>query len=200
MEQVRSFIAVELPDGLKSELTRLEACLKSGGQFGVKWVDPDGIHLTLKFLGSIAADRVEEITKVMEEAARGMSFFRLRVKELGVFPNPKRAQVAWVGLSGEVNKLIRLQKRIESGLASLGFAPETREFKPHLTLARLRNHASPDERQRFGQLITQTAFEAACAIEVDAVSLMKSQLTREGAIYTRISSVRLEKLLSTGIA
>jgi len=200
MEQIRSFIAVELPDELKSELTRLEARLKSGGRLGVKWVDPDGIHLTLKFLGSIAADRVEEITKVVEEAAQGMSSFRLRVKELGVFPNPKRAQVAWVGLSGEVDKLIRLQKRIESGLAPLGFAPETRSFKPHLTLARLRNHTSPDERQRFGQLIAQTTFESACAIEVDAVFLMKSQLTREGAIYTRISSVRLEKPLSTGIA
>jgi len=199
MEQIRSFIAVELPDELKSELTRLEAQLKSGGRFGVKWVDPDGIHLTVKFLGSIAADRVEEITKVMEEAARGMSPFQLRVKDLGVFPSPKRVQVAWVGLSGEVDKLARLQKRIESGLSPLGFAPESRPFKPHLTLARLRNHISPDERQRFGQLITRTAFEAACAIEVDAISLMKSQLTREGAIYTRINSVRLKKPLSRGM-
>ncbi len=197
MEQIRSFIAIELPDELKSELVQLEARLKSGGQFRVKWVDPNGIHLTLKFLGDIAADRVEEIVGAMEEAARGISTFQLKVKGLGVFPNPKRAQVAWVGLSGEVDKLDQLQKCLEPSLASLGFAPESRRFTPHLTLARLRNQVSPDERQRFGQLIAATTFEAACAIEVDTISLIRSQLTREGAIYTRINSVRLEKPLST---
>jgi 2'-5' RNA ligase len=197
MEQIRSFIAIELPDELKSELVRLEARLKSGGQSGVKWVDPYGIHLTLKFLGSIAVDRVEGITRAMEEAARGISPFRLEVKELGVFPNLKRVQVAWVGISGEADKLVQLQKRIESNLAPLGFAPESRPFTPHLTLARLRNQASLEERQRFGQLIADTTFEAACPIEVDAISLIRSQLTREGAIYTRINSVRLEKPLST---
>jgi 2'-5' RNA ligase len=197
MEQIRSFIAIELPDELKSELVRLEARLKSGGQSGVKWVDPYGIHLTLKFLGSIAVDRVEGITRAMEEAARGISPFRLEVKELGVFPNFKRVQVAWVGISGEADKLVQLQKRIESNLAPLGFAPESRPFTPHLTLARLRNQASLEERQRFGQLIADTTFEAACPIEVDAISLIRSQLTREGAIYTRINSVRLEKPLST---
>ena len=200
MEQIRSFIAIELPDELRSELVRLEAQLKSDGQSGVKWVDPYGIHLTLKFLGSIAVDRVEGVTRAMEEAARGISPFRLEVKELGVFPNVKRVQVAWVGISGEVDKLVQLQKRIESNLAPLGFAPESRPFTPHLTLARLRNQASLEERQRFGQLIADTTFEAACPIEVGAVSLMKSQLTREGAIYTRINSVRLEKPLSTGAA
>jgi len=197
MEQIRSFIAIELPDELKSELVQLEARLKSGGQFRVKWVDPNGIHLTLKFLGDIAADKAEEIVGAMEEAARGVSTFQLKVKGLGVFPNPKRAQVAWVGLSGEVDKLAQLQKSVESKLAPLGFAPESRRFTPHLTLARLRNQVSPDERQRFGQLITGTAFEADCAIEVAAISLIRSQLTREGAIYTRINSVRLEKPLST---
>ncbi len=197
MEQIRSFIAIELPDELKSELVQLEARLKSGGQFRVKWVDPNGIHLTLKFLGDIAADKAEEIVGAMEEAARGVSTFQLKVKGLGVFPNPKRAQVAWVGLSGEVDKLAQLQKSVESKLAPLGFAPESRRFTPHLTLARLRNQVSPDERQRFGQLITGTAFEADCAIEADTISLIRSQLTREGAIYTRINSVRLEKPLST---
>ncbi len=197
MEQIRSFIAIELPDELKSELVQLEARLKSGGQSGVKWVDPYGIHLTLKFLGSIAVDRVEGITRAMEEAARGISPFRLEVKELGVFPNFKRVQVAWVGISGEADKLVQLQKRIESNLAPLGFAPESRPFTPHLTLARLRNQASLEERQRFGQLIADITFEAACPIEVDAISLIRSQLTREGAIYTRINSVRLEKPLST---
>jgi len=197
MEPIRSFIAIELPNELKSELTRLEARLKSDNQPGVKWVNPDSIHLTLKFLGNIAADRTGEITRAMENAVQGISPFHLEVKELGVFPNLRRVQVAWVGISGEVDKLSQLQKRIETALTPLGFAPETRAFTPHLTLARLRDQTPPDERQRFGQLIANTKFDTAGTIEVDAISLMRSQLTRKGAIYSQISLVELKKPLST---
>jgi len=197
MEQVRCFIAIELPDELKAGLTQLQSRLKLGEQPWVKWVDPYSIHLTLKFLGSVAVDRIDEITRAIEEAARGMSPFYLEVKELGVFPNLKRVQVAWVGVRGEVDKIGQLQQRIESNLARLGFAPESRPFTPHLTLARLRDRALPDERQRFGQLIASTEFEAAYTIEVDTICLMRSQLTREGAIYSRISSIGLKKPLST---
>ncbi len=192
MEQVRCFVAIELPDELKQELVELEAQLKTGNQPWVKWVDPYSIHLTLKFLGNVAVSRLGEITKAMEEATQGIYPFHLEVRDLGVFPNLKRVQVAWVGLRGEVDKLGQLQQRVESSLAPLGFAPESRQFTPHLTLARVRNQVSLDERQRFGQLIASTKFEVAHGIEVDALSLMRSQLTREGAIYSRISSVGLK--------
>ena len=200
MEQVRSFIAIELPNELKVGLSQLEAQLKSGKQPGVKWVNPYSIHLTLKFLGSIAVDKISQITKSMNEAVQGISPFHLEVKDLGVFPNLRRVQVVWVGISGEVDKLGQLQQRIESNLARLGFAPESRPFTPHLTLARLRNQASLDERQRLGELIAGTRFEVAYTIKVDTISLMRSQLTREGAIYSRISAVGLNKPLSTASA
>ncbi len=193
MEQVRSFIAIKLPDELKLGLARLEAQLEMSKQPWVKWVDPYSIHLTLKFLGSIAVDRISEIIGVMEEAIQGIPPFRLEVKDLGVFPSLRRVQVAWVGISGEVDKLSQLQQHLESNLARLGFAPEARSFTPHLTLARLRNRVSLDERQSFGQLIATTRFEATYTIKVDAINLMRSQLTREGAIYSRISSVGLDK-------
>jgi len=192
MEQIRSFIAIELPDELRLEIGRLQAQLKSGSQPWVKWVNPDSIHLTLKFLGNIAVDRIDEITRAMEEAAQTVPPFHLEIKDVGAFPNLKRVQVVWVGISGEVDKLGQLQQRIESNLERLGFAPESRPFTAHLTLARLRNQASLDERQRFGQLIADTRFQAG-TIEVDAISLMRSQLTREGAIYSRISLVGLNK-------
>lgn len=200
MEQVRSFIAIELPDELKLELSQLVAQLKSGEQSWVKWIDPYCIHLTLKFLGNVAVNMLGDITGAMEKAVQGITPFRLEVKELGVFPNLRRVQVAWVGVSGEVDKISQLQQRIESNLAPLGFTPEPRPFVPHLTLARLRDQASLTERQRFGQLIASTGFKAAHHIKVNAISLMRSQLTREGAIYSRISSVGLEKPLSTDTA
>ncbi|MBN1862988.1 MAG: RNA 2',3'-cyclic phosphodiesterase [Dehalococcoidales bacterium] len=190
MEPVRSFIAIELPDELKQQLTRLETELKKDGPPGVKWVSPESIHLTLKFLGNIAADKIEAVTGVMTESARGIVPFRLSARGLGVFPNPKRAQVVWVGMEGDLDQLRQLQKQLEAELDRLGFPPEARAFTPHLTLARLRNYASPEERQRFGRLIADREFSAG-DIEVESLSLMRSQLTRSGAVYSRLSSVRL---------
>ena len=192
MEQIRSFIAIELPKELKQRLAQLETQLKVDRQPWVKWVKPDSIHLTLKFLGNIAVDTTAVITRAIEASVRGIKPFHLKVKELGVFPNLKRVQVAWVGISGDTDKLTRLQKHLESNLSPLGFSAESRSFTPHLTLARLNERASPDERQAFGQLIASTRFENG-DIKVDAISLMKSQLTRAGAIYTRISLVSLEQ-------
>ena len=194
MEQVRSFIAIELPDELKLELVQLQARLKLDSQPWVKWVDPHSIHLTLKFLSNIAVSKIGEITKAIEEATKGISPFNLEVKGLGIFPNLKRAQVAWVGVVGEVDKLARIQQRIEESLATrLGFIRESRPFTPHLTLARVRDRASTEERQGFGQVITSASFETHHIIRVNAISLMQSQLTREGAIHRGISSVKLKR-------
>jgi len=192
MEQVRCFIAIELPEGVKRGIKELQAQLKAGSPAPVKWVDTANIHLTLKFLGNVAADRMDEITAAMTQAVQGTSPFQIEVRELGVFPNPRRVQIVWVGVSGEAEKLARLQQRIESGLEKLGFPPEGRRFAPHLTLARLRDRATPDERQKLGQLIAETSFDATQSFMVDSVNLMKSQLTREGPIYTRLSSVELK--------
>ena len=191
MEQVRSFIAIDVPDELKLGLTQLEGQLKTTRQPWVKWVDPSSIHLTLKFLGSITIDRISEIIGSMEAAIQGIPPFSLEVKDLGVFPSLRRVQVAWVKIRGEVAKLSRLQQRLESNLACLGFAAESRSFTPHLTLSRLRNGASLDDRQGFGQLIAATRFEATYTIKVAAINLIKSRLTREGAIYSRVGSVSL---------
>jgi len=192
MEQIRSFIAIELPEELKLALTRLQDQLKSGSQAPVKWVDPYSIHLTLKFLGNIGADMVGKITMALEEAVRGITPFHLEIKGLGAFPSLKRVQVVWVGVTGEVNRFSQLQQRIESNLATLGFVPESRPFTPHLTLARLRDRATPEERQGLGQLIASTSLETVYRINIDSIHLMRSQLTREGPIYSRISSVKLK--------
>jgi len=157
----------------------------------VKWVDPDNIHLTLKFLGNTDSGIVGKITSALEEAVRGTPPFSIEVGGLGVFPNTRHVRVVWVGLTGEVAKLGQLQQRIETVLVPLGFAAESRSFTPHLTLGRVNDYASPGERQDLGQLVTGTAFEARYKINVDAVHLIKSQLTREGPIYSKIGTVAL---------
>lgn len=205
-EQIRSFIAIELPEEVKSGLARLRSELEgtkqrfspqepaesSGALRFVKWVEPEGIHLTLKFLGNIPLKQVTEVIRAIEEAARDVPPFHLELSGLGAFPNLKQPRVLWVGIGGEINRLLRLQQNIDSALASLGFAKEERPFMPHLTLARVRQGASPMERRNFGELAMSAKFEANCPVDAKAISLMRSQLTPDGAIYTRLSIVGLE--------
>ncbi len=192
-EQLRSFIAIELPEALREELGALQARLNVHRPPVAKWVDPHSIHLTLKFLGNIAADRAGEIGRVMEEASTGIPPFHLWVKGLGAFPDMRRVQVVWVGLGGELVYLSQLQEQIESGLARLGFARERRSFTPHLTLARVRDQAATAERQALGLAIAGSGPGIDYSFTVDRVSLMKSQLTREGAIHSRLHSAALKK-------
>jgi 2'-5' RNA ligase len=190
-EQVRSFIAIELPEEIRSRLARLRGELEREEHTFVKWVVVGGIHLTLKFLGNIPFKRVAEITRAMEEAARGSSPFRLEVSNLGAFPNLRQPRVFWVGIGGEVDRLSSLQRSIDSALASLGFAKEERPFTPHLTLARVRQGASPGQRKSFGELVMSTSFEGKYVADVNAINLMRSQLTPTGAVYSCLAEVIL---------
>ena len=190
-EEIRSFIAIELPEEVREGLARLRNELKRNEHKFVKWVNPDGLHLTLKFLGNIPSKRVTEIINAIEEVTQGVSAFHLEISGLGAFPSLRQARVFWVGIGGEVDKLSKLQQNIDSTLAVLGFAKEERPFVPHLTLARLGPGASPVERRSFGELVGSAVFEDKYHIEVEAISLMRSQLTPAGAIYTCLSAVGL---------
>jgi 2'-5' RNA ligase len=190
-ELIRSFIAIELPEEARKGLARLRRELERDEHRFVKWVDPQGIHLTLKFLGNIPAKRVTEITEAIKKASQEISPFHLEISGLGTFPSLKQARVFWVGIGGELDKLSRLQQNIDSALAALGFAREERPFVPHLTLARIREGASPAERRDFGELVGSTSFEDKYPVEVEVVRLMRSQLTPAGAIYTCLSEVEL---------
>ncbi len=192
MEKIRAFIAIELSEDIKRSLTRLQNKLKSGCGAPVRWTSPDSTHLTLQFLGDIDPALTERITVVMSEAAVNIHPFHLAIQGLGVFPNPQRVKVIWVGLAGDLEILGKLQKRVESGLTSLGFKPEDRAFTPHLTLGRVRDNARPDERQSLGNLIAKTAAVNAASLEVKNFHLIKSQLRPEGPLYTTLSSVELK--------
>ena len=190
-EQLRAFIAIELPVELRKALVRIQNKMKEGGPSPVKWVNPENIHLTLKFLGNIDGNIISRISGAMKEAGHGISPFRLELGNPGVFPDLKRVQVIWVGLTGDLEPLSRLQQRIETNLVPLGFTAESRPFKSHLTLARVRDWATPDDRRSLGQLIMSCQLKEDYCFNVDTIKLIKSQLTREGAIYSIISSVNL---------
>jgi 2'-5' RNA ligase len=192
MEKIRSFIAIELPVELKQALAQLQQKLKLAGAPLVRWVDPGNIHLTLKFLGDIDVGITGRITSAIEEAVQDIHPFFIEASGLGVFPNMNRIQIIWVGLHGDMEKLGRLQKSIEANLKPLGFPVENRPFTPHLTLARVRDYTRPEERDNLGKIISATNFEGKYKINVNALHLIKSQLTREGPIYSKISTTVLK--------
>jgi 2'-5' RNA ligase len=191
-EQIRSFIAIELPEKVKTGLQQLQEELTLPQYSFVKCVSPEGIHLTLKFLGNISPDKVADITGVMEQASQGVSPFQLYITEIGAFPNMRLPRVLWVGIKGELDKLIAWQQRIDSGLVPLGFAKEARPFTPHLTLARLRDNCLPGDKRTFGELVMKTRIEVDYKLIVNSLNLMRSQLLPGGAVYSRLAEVKLK--------
>jgi len=191
MERIRSFIAIELPPEVREALGSLEKRLKAGRHSFVKWVDPDSIHLTLKFLGNVDSTAVPDIVEAMNRVPKPMSSLLFQIEGLGVFPNWNRPQVVWVGIGGDIAKLGSLQRDLENTLAPLGFPRESRSFRPHLTLGRLRDRASLTDRQEFGTWAQSVRCETRPSFEVGSLSLMKSQITPSGPVYSRLASVEL---------
>jgi 2'-5' RNA ligase len=191
-QTIRSFIAIELPEAVKTGLQQLQTELTLPQYSFVKCVSPEGIHLTLKFLGNVSAQKVTEITKVMEQASQGVSPFQLQITEVGAFPNMRRPRVVWVGIKGDVDKLVDWQQRLDGGLVPLGFAKEARPFTPHLTLARLRENCSPGDTLQFGEMLTSSHIDVDYKFTVNSLDLMRSQLFPAGAVYSRLAEVKLK--------
>jgi 2'-5' RNA ligase len=181
---LRCFIAINLPESVKNILTGLQQEL---GQCGadIRWVRPENIHLTLKFLGDINKEAVEDIVKILELAGEEHAAFDFEIFGAGVFPNMKSPRVLWVGLkTGEL--FAALHQMIEKGAASLGFKAEKRRFLPHLTLGRFRSSRGKSnliEKIRFFEKNSFGSFN------IKSVCLMQSTLKPAGAEYTIMKEV-----------
>lgn len=194
-DYLRAFIAIELPDNIRGELARLRDALAGGMEPGIKWVSPDSIHLTLKFLGNVAMQRIPELETAVKQASSMSEPFRLKLSGLGAFPSQKRPEVIWCGLQGDTEPLSQLQHRIEEKLIPLGFPAETRLFSPHLTLARVRRDTGTRARNRLMNRIQEVKSPAGPAFDIDTVSLMQSRLTPAGAVYTTLAAVPLAGMI-----
>lgn len=191
METVRAFIAIELPDSVKAALSGLQERLRSGGPSPVKWVEPDGVHLTLKFLGNVATSAIPNIERAIAESAQRYHPFRLSLGRSGAFPNLRAPRVVWVGIEGDTATLASLQEAVERGVLPLGFEKERRVFSAHLTLGRVRDRASAADTRRLGEVLASASPTDPVSFDVSSVSLMRSTLTRERAIYDRLHEAAL---------
>jgi 2'-5' RNA ligase len=185
---MRLFIAIEIPDPVKKELTVVQGRLRGAG-VDASWTRAEGMHLTLKFLGEVSEQRVPEIMSSLRMATEGIGPLGFSVSGVGTFPNPIKARVVWIGLAGDTDKLARLQVAVENAMFLLGMAREERKFTPHLTLGRIKYIRSRD---RWAKTLEEVKDISLPGFEATSVSLMKSELKPSGAVYTEMGSAELQ--------
>ncbi len=185
---MRLFIAVNLPQQVRRGMWEAAESLRARS-YPIRWVPPDSLHLTLKFLGEVAAEREEEIVGGIRRAVKGTKPFTLPIAGFGAFPSPVRPRVVWVGCEG-VPSLELLQHRVEQEMDRLGFPVEGRPFHPHLTLGRVKRGVKQQTLAGFAADLGP--LEYAAEVLVESVDLMQSELMRDGARYTRRRKVELE--------
>ncbi|HVN86944.1 MAG TPA: RNA 2',3'-cyclic phosphodiesterase [Candidatus Binatia bacterium] len=184
-ERVRTFVAVDLETAAHAALVRLKAELaRAGGD--VRWVRDDGLHATMKFLGSVAAARLGDVRSAVARAVSSLARFTMRVRGLGAFPSIERPRVLWVGI--DAPPLIDLARAVDGALVALGFPPEARPFHPHITLGRVRGHRGWNVLARAIERHWNDDFGVS---SVDRVTVYRSELRRGGSIYSPLWTTSL---------
>jgi 2'-5' RNA ligase len=187
---IRAFIAVTLPDPLAGLVSEVQQTLRAQG-LRIAWVAPGNVHLTLKFLGDIEPTDIDPIAAVMSECAQRFVPLTLSAGALGVFPDLRRPRVVWLGITGDMPQLIAFQQDLDARLVAMGkgrFKPESRPFKGHLTLGRIKARTDSGI---LVKALRETGRVESDAFTVDAIHLIQSRLTPSGSIYTPIRCVVL---------
>ncbi len=154
----------------------------------MRWVAPDGLHITVKFLGHVDADRFPAIQERLDRAVVGAKPFSVLLAGFGAFPSPRRPRVVWAGCEA-APPLELLQDRIEREMQQLGFPVEARVFHPHVTLGRVKRGAKPRDLEGLEQRLANAAFDG--EFTVRSIDLMESTLHPAGARYTRRHAAEL---------
>jgi 2'-5' RNA ligase len=188
-KNIRAFLAIEPPEDILQATSRIQEKLKHEVSGRISWTRPEGRHLTLKFFGDVSMEDVDKISAaVQNRVASGLSL-NLKVEKLGVFPDARKPRVLWCDTAGDVSQLSVLQKQLESDFEALGFPKENRPFRAHLTLARIKD---PHGVSGIGEALAKHGAFAAGEFVCRELILFQSQLTPQGAIYTRLEAFPAE--------
>lgn len=178
---MRAFIAIDLPDSIRQTFAREQKRFRVVCR-DARWTRPEGIHLTLKFLGQISDAKAGQVVKALQSMERFNSF-TVRVQGFGFFPDAKRPKVFWAGLDAPED-LAHLAGEVESAMASLGFPRENRAFKPHLTLARFK---IPQPQPGLQSLLNREEEALLGSFAVSDFFLWESKLSPQGAEYRQVA-------------
>ena len=184
METVRTFVCLQLPRFATDRLALTQQRLQESGAL-VTWVRPHNIHLTMKFLGAVSPERLQDVVEGVRRAAVPAPPIPLELTELGCFPNRRAPRIIWAGLKQLPGELEVLQQRIEKELVGAGFPSQSRPFSPHFTLGRVRS----DRNIRKLLVAIQAERLEPLRFEANEIVVMGSQLHPSGALYTPISHI-----------
>jgi 2'-5' RNA ligase len=201
-ETIRAFFAVDLDDATRAAAASVASALRAGPDGGeVRWVQPESLHVTLRFLGEIDADGVPELTSRVREQTEQLAPFRMRLGGPRPFPSLRRPTV--VVLDVEPTEPLReLAAAVERGVVAAGFAPETRSFHPHLTLGRVKRRRGGDRRRTGRRFSTgmDVAPPEGAACDVTESILFRSELAPSGARYTALERIPLGSNADSGVS
>jgi len=191
---LRTFIAIEIPARIQDAIAQSTASLRNAlPRTLVRWVAPQNVHLTLKFLGDVSSTNLEQLAGSIQVKAASHTTFSMSVGGLGAFPNPRRARVVWIGIEAPP-VLESLRSGLEAAVAQLGYAPEGRLFSPHLTIGRLGQNLSASDNQFIRSALEAVKVGLLGTLRVEAVHIFKSDLRPGGPIYTRLYTLPLKPL------
>lgn len=190
-ETVRVFVAVGLSAEARLQLVDAVERIRRDVPEGIQWANPDGMHLTLKFLGNIPAESVAPLLGCVESVSATHAPFPLELAGMGVFPNRRRPRVLWAGVGGDLDALACLQRATEDAINDIGFRPEERPFRPHITLGRPRRNVSDGQLGRIGSVVSSIEPTGSVTWRVENVDVMRSELHPSGARYTVLGAARL---------
>ena len=188
---MRVFVALSISQAAKLTLKTALGDLAALVPSGVRWADPEGLHLTLKFLGDVEPALVNDIAEIIRQSAKTVLPFQVQLSGLGMFPNARRPRVLWAGLQGDLEPLQELQAKLEDGMAALGFSRERRPFSPHLILGRIREQLPDAIRRHIAEAISAVTMPASELWLVESAYLVRSHLAPEGATYSALTGAPL---------
>ena len=188
---LRLFFALELPDEVTRHLGNVTKKLYLYRLPNIKWVNRQNIHLTLKFLGSTPDNMLDSLNAVTQTVVASVSPFTLEIEGIGTFPRMSRPRILWAGVRGNLEAMFDIKNRLDQALETQGFAKDQRPFSPHLTIGRINYQLSPQELERLHQAIEEVNNLSSVYMPVNAVSLIESRLTRDGAVYSKTAQYEL---------
>ena len=184
---MRLFIGINLPKKQRAQIHRVARALREE-DLPVRWIEPDNFHVTLKFLGDVRPEQVDQIKEIVQRVAASTRSFSTELTGFGAFPTVRRPRIIWLGVTANP-ELRCLKQDLEWSLSDMGFETETRAFHPHVTLGRASTTRGAGV---FRSLDTTLAsLEFAAELRIHTVDLIRSQLSREGARYGVVASARL---------
>lgn len=189
---LRTFVAIDFPEVILRKIREIIEYFKTQTPTNaLKWITPENLHLTVKFLGNIREDKLDQVKALLPDAVQEHSSFIFEIEGLGMYPDKHHPRVIWLGVT-ENTGLTEIHTALDRAFAVVGVDPDKRRFTPHITIARVNRRAESETVRAIGESLSQFKVDSLGQIKVEEIVLYKSELTSNGPIYIPLTSTALD--------